>query len=280
MKRFIPLIMMFALSSCATKTGPPVYKLVDPKVYEKIQAEVSNGGSEIKNSLSELKWVRENVFPVFRTIEIVELTSLDGQLFQVMTLSCPSASMPGESFILAYLKNSKGKIVHWKSRWLSNRQGNLGTRLLDVNEDGVKEFCFVSKPFKRPEQLLSAYCVQEQKFEPVIAEQLSLFDVEFTETVLPDGLVLQPQLKGKYAWETDKLYEIPVRVINTSNEDRSLKGCSLWFSDEVYGGGVCGAFTVENLKTKDSTDTTIVARFTQMPHDSRLGFKMSKMEDH
>jgi hypothetical protein len=272
------MIVLLCLASCATEQRIPVLELADPKIFDHIEAEVSKGGWEIKHSLPELKHAKRQHFPLGRNTETHDLESSDGQSFQVLVLNAPAMSMPGEDFALAYLKNPEGKIVHWKSRWLYNRLGNLGTRLLDVNDDGVKEFCFVSKPFERAEQVLSAYCVREDRFEPVIAEHTSLFTVEFVETVLPDGLVLQPQLKGKYGWETDKLYEIPVRVINNAGQDRTLTDCSVWFSSEFYGGGIHGSLDVDKLKPKEATETTVTVRFTRMPHESKLGFMIHRRE--
>jgi len=278
MKNMTFIAIALVMASCATKPKITVLELVDPKVYDDIEAEVSKGGWEIKHSLPELKHARQNHFPLARKTQTLELESAERQHFQVLILSAPSTCMPGEDFALAYLKNPEGKIVHWKSRWLYNRWGSLGAKLLDVNDDGVKEFCFVCNPFQRAEIILSAYCVREERFEPVIAEPVSHITIEFKEAVLPDGLLLQPQLEGRYGWETDKLYEIPVRVVNNSNESRSLKGCSIWLSGQFNGGGTCGQFDVDELKPKSATETTITVRFAQPLLDAKLTFEIHKRE--
>lgn len=105
--------------------------------------------------------------------------------------------------------------------------------------------------------------VREERLEPVIVEHISYFTVEFTETAMPDG---------RFAWETDRLYEIPIRVNNNSKGGRSLKACSVWLSGQFNGGGQHGGFNVDELKPRDATESTITARFTQMPNEGKLSF--------
>ncbi len=280
MRRFgivITATVLFSLlaASCATKPETAVLTFVDPKLYDNLMAEVSKAGWDIKHSLPELKHAKGH-FSLGRSTNTIELLSSEGEAFQVLVLECPSMGTLNDNFMLAYLKNPEGKIVDWKSRWLSTRQGHLETRLLDVNGDGVKEFCFVCERFERSEQILAAYSIQQHRFEPVIAEQISYFTVEFAEIVQPDGLLLQPQLKGQYGWETGKLYEIPVQVINQSHDEISLKGCSLWLSGEFFGWGMHGGFDVETLGPGDQVDTTVVVRFTERVSDSKLSFKIER----
>ena len=132
------------------------------KEYEELLAEVSKSDGDVKQSLPELKHARGNYFVVSK--RTVNLENGKGQQFQVLVLSCSAMTWPGEDFLLAYLKKPKGKFVHWKSRWQSVRDGELVTRLFDVNDDGRKEFCIVRKPYERPEQVLAAYSIRDGKF--------------------------------------------------------------------------------------------------------------------
>jgi len=280
MKKLISIVICCVLFSCATQPESPTVQLLDSKTYDAIQEEVNKCEWEVKHSLPELKYVRENHSPFGRALETVELRSSGGEVFQVLTLNCPSMDMPGEDFMLSYLKNPHGKIVHWKSCWLYNRLGNLGTKLLDVNHDGVKEFCFISKPFKGPEQILSAYCVRNEKFDPVIAKQVSYFTVEFTESVLPNGLLIKPQLEGKYGWETGKLYEIPIRVSNRSVTSKELRGCNLRFSpSDFYGAYFFCGFTTNTLAPDATLDATMTVRFSQGVRDQKFGFVIEEYKE-
>lgn len=263
----------------AERSGLEVMERVCLKVYDEIQAEVSEGGSEIKHSLPELKYLKKHYFPLSSNISTVELENIDRQRFQVLVLSRRAMSIPGQGFILAYLKNPDGKIVHWRSCWLSNRRGILETKLLDVNDDGLKEFCFVCKPFKRPEQVLGAYSVRDGKFDPVVAERISHFLVEFDET-LSNGLLLQPQLKERYIWQTDKLYEIPIRVTNRSLSSKpvDLRRKSLRFSDFSGGSYFVKGFTTNALAPSATVETTIIVRFSQGLADQKFGFEIEELE--
>jgi hypothetical protein len=175
MSRLMITTMTLVLAACATKRDVAVLPMADVRlcadICKDIETELNQGGWEVKDSLLELKHFEEasDLF-MASGIQTVKIDAADGQRFQILVLSAPAMSVPGEDFVLAYLTNPGGKIVHWKSQWLSNRQGNLGIKLLDVNDDGVKEFCFVCDPFGRAEQLLAAYGVREERLDPVIVE--------------------------------------------------------------------------------------------------------------
>ncbi|MCD4656467.1 MAG: hypothetical protein K8S87_02870 [Planctomycetes bacterium] len=284
MKITISILLALLLASCAEKQIIPVVELVDPKIYEDIQDEVSKGGWWINHSLPELKYVMRNYFPWLKNIKTHDLESTDGQHFQVLVLNSQAKSMPGEDFILAYLKNPDGKIVHWKSQWLYNRRGDLKTKLLDVNDDGIMEFCFICEQtfrVKQTEQLLAAYCVQGQQFEPVIAEQFTYITVEFAKTSLSDGLLLEPKLTGKYAWQTGKLYEIPVRVTNRSAQSKNLRGCNLRFrsSDDFYGTYFYCGFTIDSLAPGATVEALMTVRFGQGFGELKFGLEIEEYEE-
>ena len=272
MKPHIAIATLFvAASSLCIVKADDSRLFLNSKFYDEIHREVRKSDGQIRRSLPELRFVKNRLLPSVRT---VELSSAEAKGFQVLILDAPSRNWPGEDFALAYLKNAKGEIVDWRSKWLSVREGQLETRLRDVNDNGTKEFCFVSKRLDSSEQLLSAYAVKEQKFDPVIAEDHTSFNVAFSQTTSAKGLVLTPQLKGNYIWETDKFYEIPVRVVNKSNEDCSVKNCYVWFASEIYGGGTGGDFDVETIKSKNETNVNVVVRFTQIPPPGKLGFEI------
>ena len=270
MRKLLPIAITLVLTSCATTFEP------SPETYDAIQAEVSKGEWEITQSLPELKYVRGQYFP---TLETLKLRSSDGQHFEVMILNGRSPSNPGESFCLAYLKNPQGKIVDWKSCWLDCGSGNcnicIGTKLLDVKNDGIKEFCFINERFELPEQILSAYCVRNGKFEPVIANPVWYFDAGFADTTLPNGLIIKPQLEGTYGWEAGKLYEIPIRVTNSSSSPIDLQGSYVWLPATDFVGGSSSNFD-DKLAPGAAVDTTVTVRFRERVPDQKLGFIIKK----
>jgi hypothetical protein len=245
------------------------------EALEKLFAEVNSGDWQIRQSIPELKYAQEHCLFLGKAIETAGLLSADRRRFAVLVINCPSISFPGDDFIVAYLRDPSGAVVDWKSQWLYNRQGSLKTRVLDVNCDGVPDFCFVCKPLHRPEQLLSGFCVRNGKFEPVIAENKSFFDVEFEETKLEDGIVIQPRHEGRYGWQTDKLYEIPVKVANRSGKSIDLRGRSIWLSPSFYGSGSYGTLTDKTLKPGDVVETMLTVRFSQGYPERRFGFELT-----
>ena len=153
------------------------------------------------------------------------------------------------------------------------------TRLLDVNDDGTKEFCFVAKPFERPEQLLAAYAVREGKFDPVIAERTTHFTVAFEETTLSSGLRLQPQHKGRYLLQTEKLCEIPVRITNRSPKPVDLRNRYLRLAPSAFSGTYfLSRFTTNALAPGDTVETIVTLRFDQAPPaDHKFGFDVIQL---
>lgn len=259
MTRLIPIAITLVLASCATISNP------SPDTYDRIQAEVNDAEWYIRDSIPELKYLGCDDFPRTRSLETRKIKSLNGQLFTLVILNCCEMSIPGDQLILTYLKNPDGKIVHWKSCWLSNRLGSLGVKMLDVNGDGVKEFCFVSETQAGREQILSAYAIRDSRFDPVIAEHISSFDVQCIETNLPGGLLVKPLLEGRHIWETGKLYEIPIRICNQSVTAKDLNGCSLKLSPPDFCGYFSYRFETNTLPPGASMDATVRVRFLYRP---------------
>jgi len=281
MTKAISIGLLAVLASCASHPNAALLDMGQPKeALETLFAEVNKGGLEIRPSLAELKYAKENYSCLGQAIETTNLMSADRRRFAVLVINCPSTSFPGDNFILAYLRDPTGAIVDWKSQWLYNREGSLKTKILDVNYDGVPDFCFVCEPFCRPEQLLSGFCVRDGKFEPVIAEHKTYFDVEFDETKLEGGIVIQPQQKGRYVWQTAKLYEIPVAISNRSGEPIDLRGRYIWLSPGINGSGSCGAFTNETLEPGGVVETVVTVRFSQGYPDRRFGFELTPRHDN
>ena len=285
---FLQLLPIFVgcpllLVSCAAQVDPPFVwdtdlnaydgtVTVDP-IYHQLMAKVSESPWEIKRSLPELKYAEHS-----KPVVTIPLRSPDGQVFQAIVLKSPAASFPGDEFMLVYLMSPKGEVVDWKSRWLYNRLGTLEVRLFDVNDDGAKEFCFVCKPFERPEQLLSAFRVKDGKFEAAIAEEIPYFTVEFEETVLESGIVIHPQLKGPLHWETDKLYEVPLRITNRSTKRKSLGGCYVEISPDDFGMLYYWWFAEKDLDPGESLETTMTVRFPPDHPDLKIGFDIKKYD--
>ena len=280
MTKSISIAVVVTLAACATHPNRAPFEVAHPKdpkeVLEELSAEVDSGGWETRHSLPELKYAKEHYIVPGKTIDTADLLSADGRRFTVLIINCPSSSFPGSDFMLAYLRDPAGVIVDWKSQWLYNRDGRLKTKVLDVDHDGAPDFCFVCERHRRPELLLSAFCVRNGKFDPVIAESTTYFDVVFEDNVLEGGLVVQPQLKGRYIWQTDKLYEIPIKVLNRSEEPIDLRGRYIWLSTSFfYGSGSCGRLNDETLRPGSILDTVVTVRFSQGCPDRKLGFELT-----
>jgi hypothetical protein len=276
MTKALSMALLMGFAFCATHANAASLDVPHPKeLLEKLFAEVNSGGWELKQSLPELTYAKEYYFLLGQTIDTTNLLGADRRSFTVLVIKCPSMSFPGDNFMLAYLRDPTGVIVDWKSQWLYNREGNLTTKVLDVNYDGVPDFCFVCEPFRRPEQLLSAFCVRNGKFEPVIAEHKEYFDVEFQETDLEGDIVIQPQLKGRYGWQTDKLYEIPVKVLNRSQKPIDLRGRYIRLTPSFYGSGSYGGLSEEALRPGSFLNTTITVRFSRGCADQKFGFELT-----
>jgi hypothetical protein len=270
----LSIALVFITASCAVKDENPFSWVIAPKVREEIESEVRKAEHDVQLSLPELKYALASYRSLATSMSTVEIPGAEGKIFQLLILDCPSMSFPGDDFMLVYLKNQDGAIVDWKSQWLYTRLGNLESKFLDVNADGVKDFCFVSIGFQERERILAAFCVRDGKFDPVIAEHTAYFDIEFEDRESDGGLVLQPQLKGKQSFQTEKIYEIPIKVVNRSNEVKNLNGCSVWFSEDFYGSSTGGGFNAESLPAGAAAESTVTVRFTAAPRDRKLGFMM------
>lgn len=280
MTKAISIALSAVLICCASHSKAAPFDVAHSKdALENLFAEVNRGGWEIRQSLPELKYAKRS-YPFFeQAIEMTNLLSADGRRFAVLVINCPATSFPGNNFMLVYLRDPTGAIVDWKSQWLYNREGSLKTKILDVNYDGVPDFCFVCEPFSRPEQLLSAFCVRDGKFDPVIAEHKTYFDVEFEETQFKDGIVIQPQQKGRFC-QTDKLYEISAKVVNRSGKPIDLRGRYIWLSPTFYGSGSYGMLTNETLKPGGVLETVVTIRFSQTCPDKRFGFELTPRHEN
>ncbi len=215
---------LLILASCGTPPNRSALSFAstnDP--FKELLNEVSSNTWEIKESLPELKYAKDSI-PRGPMFETNRLRDADGNKFQVLIINCPSMSFPGDDFMLAYLRDSKGKIVDWKSQWLYNRRGILKTKIFDANHDGIADFCFICKPFEGPEEIVSGVCVTKGRFTPVTLERTRFVEVDFSETMLEGGLVAQPQFKGRLSWRTDKIYELPVKIFNPTDKPIDLRG--------------------------------------------------------
>lgn len=281
MTKTISIAVVTALASCATHPNAASSNVAQQKeVIEKLFAEVNSSDWKIRQSVPELKYAKEGHHFFGKTFDTTNLLSTDRRRFSVLVISCPSASFPGDNFMLAYLRDPTGAIVDWKSQWLYNREGSLKTKVLDVNCDGVPDLCFVCKPSQRPEQLLSAFCVRNGKLDPVIAEKKRYFDVEFEETILEGGIVIQPQLKGRYVWQADKLYEIAVKLINRSEKPVDLRGRYIWLAPSFYGSGSYGPLNEETLSPRGALETIVTVRFSQGSAERKFGFQLTPRHEN
>jgi len=269
MKIVMTISIVLVLTSCTTARHPKGQELCDPD--QDLQSQVTKGDEGVADSLPELKHAEEQPY----TTKEFELQSADRQHFRVLVLNVFPISLPGHGFALAYLKDHHGKIVDWKSRWLGTYQGMLDFRLLDVNHDGIEEFCFVCKPFEQPDQLLSAYRVRNGRFEAVIAEDRVPFDATFQNTIVDPNIAIEPQLTGHYGWESYKMYEVPVKIINRGNAAVTLRDTQLWKVDED-AEFYCHfkALDKETLQPGEAVETTVTIMLTPQINDQKFKFKL------
>ncbi len=275
---------VLSLVSCAGGTRRSVAQPLGEKAYALLMAEVGSGGPDLKRSLPELKYATSLLgMPVAMPVATKSgLRDADGRSFQVLVLHRPSITYPGLDFGVAYLRNPEGKIVDWVSRWSYSRLGALKTRLLDVNADGLKEFCFVrSDRFSPHEQLLAAYLVEQGKFRAVVPDETCTFSVVFKETT-SNGFLISPQLKGDYSLPQDKLIEVPVRITNTSSTPKNLRRgfLEILSTGELLSmgfGGMCMPGQIEEgvLRPGESADTTVTILIRSDARKRTIGFKLN-----
>jgi len=130
---------------------------------------------------------------------------------------------PCPKFTLIYLQNFDGDLVDWKSVWLDPCYGALTTQVLDVNHDGLEDVVVICEKQHQPNTLVAAYSVWNERFEPVIREKHNPFPVEIKGTKYSNGLVVKPVDHGRRNWwRTDKLYKVPILIVNTSDEQRTI----------------------------------------------------------
>ncbi|MHC5058001.1 MAG: hypothetical protein ACYTKD_25350, partial [Planctomycetota bacterium] len=271
-----------SLASCA---GGHRYGVAQPfgkEAYAQLLAEVGSSGPNLKRSLPELKYAANGGFeglPLAVTVVTKsDLRDADGQSYRVLVLHRPSMSYPGSDLALAYLKTQEEKIVDWVARWSYNRHGILKTKFLDVNDDGLKELCFVrGGRIRRHEQLLAAYLVDGARFEAVIPDDTISFNVGFKDTT-SDGFVISPQLKGDYHFQQDKLMEIPVLITNTSSTPKNLRRGSLEilstgdFLSMGFGGMYMPELIEEAvLQPGESVETTVTIQISSDARKRTIG---------
>ncbi len=249
-------------------------------------AEVGSGGPDVKRSLPELRYAANGGLlglPVaVPAATKSDMNDVAGRCFQVLVLHRPAMTYPGTDLALAYLRSPEGEIVDWVSRWSYSRLGALKTKLLDVNDDGLKEFCFVrGDRFGRHEQLLAAYLVDEGKFKAVIPDETCTFSVAFKDTT-SNGFLISPQLKGDYSILQDKLIEVPVRITNTSSTPKNLRRGSLEILStgeflSMGFGGMCMPGKIEEgvLRPGESVDTTVTILIRSDARKRTIGFKLN-----
>jgi len=187
---------------------------------------------------------------------------------------------PGEDFTLIYLQNLDGEILDWKSQWLNNRRGQLKTRIWDVNGDGIQDFCFLCRDYKDSDQLLSAYFIRDSKFFSATAEHFAGVDVEFEGMTNDDGIEIQPQLKSRYVWQTEKLYEIPLKIINHSTERKRFEKYSIEPVIEPSAGyRMTYQMNKQDIAPGESTDALVTVGFTQAESGLKIRFKLVPMHE-
>jgi len=270
------LAMSIARVSLFAFSGTFAFALPEPGVQlEKLLGEVNGSGWELRQSLPELNYAKRFLM----TVTTTNLASADGRPFKIEIIDCPGDSIPGVNFMLIYLRNSAGKVVDWKSQWLSTRDGIIRSKVLDVNHDGVPDFCFLCERFGQPEQILAAYSVRNDTFDSVIFENTTHFHVEFEDTTLEPGLFIQTDLKGEFSWQADKLYEIPIKLVNRSTQPIDLRGRSICLSPRFYGSGVHDSFRKDTLQPGDQVETTITVRFSQGMPGRKFRFELTPKRD-
>jgi len=180
--------------------------------FQEVSKSPDSSDNQVWDSRPSLKYVYDG-FNLHET-RMFRIRSAEGQRFSVLVLSSGPIGVPGDDFELAYLLDAEGKPVDWKSQWMvTSFAGGISEKLLDVNDDGKKAFCFIGRRYQESDQLLSAYCVRNNKFGAIVHKRYVSAHIEFQGNALPDGLVLQP-LVEKQDWDAEIIYEIPVKISN------------------------------------------------------------------
>ncbi len=244
---------------------------------ETLLAEVKTASMRVRESLPELKYANRGSLFYRTSVTMTKLLSAERLRFTLQIIDCPASFTPGTSFTLVYLRDPAGALVGWKSQWLRTGEGNLKTKILDANYDGVPDFCFICKPLRSPEQIISGYCVTNGQFVPVVAEHTVEFGVQFQETKLKDGLVIQPLDAGRQIWQASKLYEIPVRLLNRSTNEIDLRGRQLLLSDSYPWTIYPAVFANETLQPGQSMDATVTVRTSAPQPDQKFGFQLEPL---
>ena len=265
------------LSSAGRRTYPnPAEETTN--ALESLLAEVKAAPMRVRESLPELKYADGVFGPASRkTTTATNLLSAEGLKFTLQIIFCPASLTPGEHFALVYLRGPTGALVDWKSQWLGTGQGDLKAKVMDVNYDSAPDFCFICQPLRRPEQIISGYCVTNNQFEPVTAETTAEFGIEFQETTLENGLVIQPQRADRAIWQADKLYEVPVWLLNQSTNEIDLRGRLLSLAPGFFGTSYPAAFSSEILHPGGTLDSVIRVRFSTRGPDRKFGFRLEPL---
>ncbi len=232
--------------------------------------------SKVADSNLEFQYVVNRQGCILPEVDVLVLKNDKGVKAEVEFVLCHAHSSGEDSFGIAYLKVDGVEFVDWRSEWLNFRSGLLRTRLLDVNDDGVLDFCFVCVRFDKREEILSAYSVVDRRLIPVVAERVQEFEVEFAKTIEVDGLTIRPQSEFNRYCRTNKLYELPVEIINSSSATINMKGRRLWLSDEFAAAGILGKIEVDKLAPRETTKTSLVFRFVQAPSKSNISFELKR----
>jgi len=208
---------IFVLPSCAT-IPQMVYEGPSDEELNAIQEEVRNGSDRLRESLPTLQFIT-NMCSGFMTSKHFYIKSMDHKRHEVVALIKHNGLLWG-GLALAYLKNAEGKIVDWESDYVGDRERVIGVKMIDVNDDGVKELCFIAEGSgpDEPDFLLSAHGVRGNFFYPLSAACKARFDIKFQSSTADGGILIEPQLKGIHNWASDQLYDVPIKLMNRSDK--------------------------------------------------------------
>lgn len=244
-------------------------KVAIEQISEALKAE----GSKVADSSLEFHYAVNGHGCLLPEIAVLEIQNDRDKMWDVAVVLCNAHSSGEESFGIAYLRSDVDTFVDWRSEWLSFRSGQLATRLLDVNDDGRLEFCFVCVRFDQREEILSAYSAIGDRFVPVVAERVPECEVAFALPVDLNGLTIRSLGTFNSHCRMNKIYELPVEIVNSTGATINMKGRYLWLSGEFSAVGNPGRIEVDELAPLESTTTRIVFRFAQAPPRSTISFQ-------
>jgi hypothetical protein len=172
----------------------------------------------------------------------------DGKQIEVILISAPSNSMPGEDFSMAFLLVEK-RVVDWASCWSYNRIANQELLLEDVDGDGFPDVAFRAsegcwgllddRQHSRPgdkRKWLYAYAITAKGFQSLFPKRERNLQLKLAYDTVGDLVTLKatglPQSLREY-----QMVECILTATNKSKKDLPIPPGDGWFTVKIENAG-------------------------------------------